>query len=104
MHVDDVGADGDVHRRGQPEPPGRREQADRDVLRPPLGQMTSDGRAEAEPVRVAAHDRAVDLLARLARHPEGARAQAGGDVLRGLARHRELEVVHDARAVEGEAR
>jgi hypothetical protein len=104
VHVDDVGADGHVHGRGKAEAPRRRQQADRQVLGPLLHQVASHGGAEAETVGIAGHDRVVDLLARLARHAEGAGPEPRGDVLGGLARPRELEVVHDARAVEGEAR
>ena len=58
--------------------------------------------AEAEAVAVALDDRPVHLLAGLAGHAEGARAEPRLDVLRGLPGHRELEVVDDPRPVEGD--
>ena len=102
VHVDDVGADRDVHGRAQAEPPGRRQEARVQVARRGAArrEVAADRGAEAQAVAVPLDDRAVHLLARLARHAEGPGAEARLDVLRGPPGHRDLEVVHDAGPVE----
>ena len=102
--MDDVRAHRHVHGGGPPGPPRRGQQAHLQVLRIPSREVAAHCGAEAQAVAVALHDGAVDLLARLPRHPELPRAQAALHVLGRVAGHGQLEVVDDPGAVHGQAR
>ena len=106
VQVHDVRPDRDVHRGREAEAPGRGEDAGVEVARPrpALREVAAQGRPEAEAVPVALDDRTVHLRARLARHPEAAAAEARGHVFRGAPGDRQLEVVHETRAVERDRR
>ena len=103
VHVDDVGAHRHVDGGRQAETVRGGEKAYVEVRRLPRIQVTPDGRAQAQAVPVPLDDGAIDLLARLAGHAELARSQARRNVLRGVAGHRQLEVVHHPRPVQRQA-
>ena len=98
VHVDDVGADGDVHGDRHAEARAGGEDAERAVRQPGV----EDGLADrgAEPARRrGARDGLVEEAPGLLGHAEAAGGQRGGDILRGRAVIGELEVVDDAGAV-----
>ena len=99
MHVDDVGADGDVHGDGHAGPCGRREDARPTMREARRLDRVADGTPESEPGSHALTRGAIHELAGLARHAEETAVEAGADVLRGPSSPRHLEVVHQAGAV-----
>ena len=83
MHVQDVRADGDVHRGGQAKPVRGREQALVGVTEPARVYRPADRGADAEPIRYAAAHRLVHDAAGLLRHAEAPVAYLRVHVLRG---------------------
>src|SRR5262245_7157966 len=99
MHVDDVGADGDVHGGGQAGARSRGEDAGGAMRQAGSLDRISHGTAEPLACRDAFTRGPVQELAGLARHAEEAAVEARTDVLRRAATPRHLEVVHQAGAV-----
>ena len=100
MHVDDVGADGDVDGDRHVEPRGRGE--DRKVRVRHGRHGVLDRLAEAD--RAPRLRRRGEKGARLLRHPELAARDARPDLFRRAPHHRDLVVVDGGRAVEQQRR
>src|SRR5262245_53313733 len=104
MHVDDVGADGDVHGRGQREPRRRSENARAATGQSRSLDRASDSYTQPEAGSDAVACRTIDELPGFARHAEKPAVETGSDVFGRVAAGRQLEVVDEAGAVHRHAR
>ena len=105
VHVNDVGADGDMHRHGNPEPPGGRDEALRHEWRLDArpDRRPTDWpipRPSATPSLMASIQTGAGLLS----HSELPWPQCGVDILGRRSGQRDLEVVNDPGAVGGDGR
>ena len=88
MHVDDVGADGHVHRNRDRKPIGVPQQTDLFVRRVLLLEKRAHRFSNADLVAGTGSDGFVQQRSRFFRHPELAVPEAVGHFLRRLAHHR----------------
>ena len=102
--MDDIGADRDVDRRGNTGVMGRGENAGIGELESRTGNRAADRRAEADTVASGILGRLIEESAGLLGHPEAAVEQLRGNVFRGAADHRKLEIMDDRGAVGGDRR
>ena len=91
MHVNDVGADRDVHRHRHAEAVAGGEDAELSVLELRPGEHAPEAVAEPRAGRCRLADREVQEPSRLLRHAEAAVAEPRPDVLRRAAGVRELQ-------------
>ncbi len=102
MHVDDVGADPDMHGDRQSEPGRRREQAQFPVRGLAVVQPSANGLTDAKALAHPLVDRGVQKPPGLVGHSEESRSECFVHLFRGAARQRQLEVVNDDSAVDCE--
>ncbi|HEX3982529.1 MAG TPA: hypothetical protein VHX12_02445, partial [Acidisoma sp.] len=101
VHVNDVGADSDVDRRGNTSLISCRKNARIGEFESTRSKRSSNPGAEPEAITGGILGHLIEKRAGLLGHPEAAVEKLGGDVFGSAANHREFEIMNDRGAVGG---